>query len=68
MKSICPHTKNQTSNKKLRPAGHPALAVRRPLFVVLATLQVDDALEFMKDEYNSRMDNCDQREVCSCCM
>lgn len=27
------------------------------------TLQVDDALEFMKDEYNTRMDNCDQREV-----
>lgn len=25
--------------------------------------QVDDALEFMKDEYNTRMDNCDQREV-----
>ncbi len=27
------------------------------------TLQVDDALEFMKDEYNTRMESCDQREV-----
>lgn len=26
-------------------------------------LQVDDALEFMKDEYNTRMESCDQREV-----
>eukprot|EP00752_Nemacystus_decipiens_P012126 g10751.t1 len=25
--------------------------------------EVDDALEFMKDEYNTRMDNCDQREA-----
>lgn len=27
------------------------------------THKVDDALEFMKDEYDTRMDNCDQREV-----
>ncbi|CAM9522761.1 unnamed protein product [Scytosiphon promiscuus] len=25
--------------------------------------EVDDALEFMKDEYNTRMDNCEQREA-----
>lgn len=31
--------------------------------VLKPILQVDDALEFMKDEYNTRMENCDQREV-----
>ncbi|CAM9403595.1 unnamed protein product, partial [Sphacelaria rigidula] len=25
--------------------------------------EVDDALDFMKDEYNTRMENCEQREA-----